>query len=61
MKLEELGIRIGELGSGEYNSICDVKGVKVGHVTIDGEGVHTGVTAILPSEENPYLNPLTAG
>jgi D-aminopeptidase len=34
---------------GELNAITDVPGVEVGHCTlIEGEGVRTGVTAILP-------------
>src|SRR5262245_8978948 len=59
------GLRIGELDSGPRNSIADVPGVRVGHVTVlrdepeppDGRGVaRTGVTAIAP----PAL-PLPAG
>jgi len=61
----ELGIWIGELDPGPSNSIGDVAGVRVGHVTVwrdepdppDGRGVaRTGVTAIVP----PAL-PLPAG
>lgn len=34
---------------GPLNAITDVKGVEVGHVTlVEGDGVRTGVTAILP-------------
>jgi L-aminopeptidase/D-esterase-like protein len=34
---------------GPWNAITDVPGVEVGHVTlIEGEGVRTGVTALLP-------------
>lgn len=60
MNLSDFGINIGELKQGKYNSICDVKGVKVGHVNIDDVGVHTGVSAVLVSEQNPYLSPLPA-
>ncbi len=61
----ELGIRIGELEPGPTNSIADVDGVRVGHVTVwrdepdppEGRGVaRTGVTAIVP----PSL-PIAAG
>jgi D-aminopeptidase len=54
----ELGIRIGELEPGPSNSLADVEGVRVGHVTVwrdepdppEGRGVaRTGVTAIVPS------------
>lgn len=59
MKIRERGIVIGRLPVGEKNCITDVKGVKVGHVTLDiplGEGEHacTGVTAILPHEKNLF-------
>jgi len=56
-RLRDLGIVIGTMRPGKWNAITDVKGVKVGHVTINrGEGklrpgvgpVRTGVTAILP-------------
>jgi D-aminopeptidase len=56
-RLRDLGIVIGTLPPGPLNAITDVKGVRVGHVTLNrGEGrlrpgrgpVRTGVTAILP-------------
>ena len=35
--------------AGPLNAITDVQGVEVGHVTlIEGDGVRTGVTAVLP-------------
>ncbi|MFC0522150.1 P1 family peptidase [Pontibacillus salicampi] len=55
-RLRELGIVIGELPTGEQNSITDVPEVKVGHVTLSKEEacVQTGVTAIMPHGENPF-------
>ncbi len=56
-RIRDLGIVIGTLPPGRWNAITDVKGVKVGQVTIrkgDGKLVpgsgpaRTGVTAILP-------------
>jgi D-aminopeptidase len=56
-RLRELGLRIGELETGATDSIADVAGVRVGHVTIwrdepeppEGRGVsRTGVTVIVP-------------
>lgn len=56
-RLRNLGIIIGTLPPGPLNAITDVRGVRVGQVTLDhgegklrpGEGpVRTGVTAILP-------------
>ncbi len=58
-RLRALGLRIGDLEAGPTDSIADVAGVAVGHVTVwrdepeppAGRGVaRTGVTAIVPSE-----------
>ena len=38
----------------------NVPGVKVGHRTLEREGIHTGVTVILPVEDNIFLNKCTA-
>ncbi len=60
-----LGIRIGQYGTGRFNAITDVPGVRVGHSTIirgsgplrAGEGpVRTGVTAILPHAGNVFTD-----
>ncbi len=57
----ELGISIGVLNPGAHNAITDVKGVKVGHVTlIEGERVRTGVTAIVPHDQNIFQNKVPA-
>ncbi|MDQ2983652.1 MAG: P1 family peptidase [Actinomycetota bacterium] len=67
-RLRELGLRIGELAAGPANSISDVRGVRVGHVTVwrdepdppEGRGVaRTGVTAVVP--EGIDARPLAAG
>lgn len=58
--IEDYGIKIGELPKGKLNKITDVKGLKVGHCTIDNDENKTGVTVILPIEENIYLNKLVA-
>ena len=48
-RARDLGIEIGIFPTGDYNSITDVTGVKVGHTTvIQGDSVRTGVTVILP-------------
>jgi D-aminopeptidase len=57
--LRELGLRIGDLEPGPTDSIADVTGIRVGHVTVwrdEPEVARTGVTAIVP----PSL-PLPAG
>ncbi|MBO8174140.1 MAG: P1 family peptidase [Thermococcus sp.] len=69
MKAPDLGIKIGFYEHGKRNSITDVKGIKVGHVTlIQGEGklipgkgpIRTGVTVILPHEGNIFKEKLLA-
>jgi D-aminopeptidase len=69
--LREHGLRIGELEPGPANTIADVAGVRVGHVTVvrdepdppAGRGVaRTGVTAIVPAPpESLRANALAAG
>jgi len=49
------------LPSGPNNRISDVPGVHVGHITLDDGEVQTGVTAIMPSDENIYKVPLPCG
>lgn len=46
--------------TGKLNKITDVKGIKVGHKTIDNGDVHTGVTVIIPSEKNIFQNKYVA-
>ena len=56
-----LGIDIGILMPGEHNAITDVTGVKVGHHTlVEGDGIRTGVTAILPHDGNPFTERVPA-
>jgi len=55
------GIEIGVLRTGKLNAITDVSGVKVGQVTFhQTDGVHTGITAILPHEKNIFQNKIPA-
>jgi D-aminopeptidase len=70
-RLRELGLRIGDLDAGLGDSITDVAGVSVGHVTVwrdepeppDGRGVaRTGVTAIVPGPLDGLVrDPVRAG
>jgi D-aminopeptidase len=70
-RLRELGLRIGELETGATDSIVDVAGVAVGHVTVwrdepeppEGRGVaRTGVTVIVPGAPAAvYREPVPAG
>jgi D-aminopeptidase len=51
VRARELGVSIGDGTPGPLNAITDVRGVRVGHVTlIEGEEVRTGVTVVLPPE-----------
>ncbi len=55
MRFRELGVELGVFRPGPLNAITDVAGVGVGHVTlIEGDNVHTGVTAILPHKDNLF-------
>lgn len=69
--VRELGIRIGRMQPGVFNSITDVKGVRVGHLTriednvqVPGlpetSSIRAGVTAILPAGR-AYSKRLVAG
>lgn len=49
-----------EFRSGVLNKITDVKGVTVGHKTVDDGNIHSGVTVIVPLEENVFYNKPTA-
>jgi D-aminopeptidase len=47
---------------GPLDAITDVKGVRVGHVTvIEGDAVRTGVTAILPHGGNVFQDKVAGG
>ncbi|GIN61828.1 aminopeptidase [Robertmurraya siralis] len=66
-KIRDLGIVVGQLPPGPKNCLTDVQGVRVGHVTLhhplanaDNEWACTGVTAILPHEENIFQNKVVA-
>ncbi|MBV8601706.1 MAG: P1 family peptidase [Candidatus Eremiobacteraeota bacterium] len=62
-------LHAGDLASGPFDAISDVRGVRVGHLTkIEGEGplrrgigpVRTGATAILPNAD-PWMQRCAAG
>ena len=46
MRLRDLGLTVGAAATGPGNSIADVPGVRVGHVTITAPAVATGVTVV---------------
>ncbi len=59
-RIREYGIVIGSHEPGRRNKITDVPGVTVGHTTIDTEEHKTGVTVIMPCQDNMFANKLTA-
>lgn len=60
-RARELGIAPGIYRTGTLNAITDVKGIRVGHVTlIEGSDVRTGVTVILPHGDNVFQNKVPA-
>jgi D-aminopeptidase len=60
-RARELGVAPGVFRTGLYNAITDVAGVRVGHATvIEGDSVHTGVTAILPHDQNVFFERVPA-
>lgn len=64
-RLRDFGFLVGSLPVGRWNSITDVPGVSVGHVTLDlkngqGSEVRTGVTAILPHQGNWFREKVAA-
>jgi D-aminopeptidase len=71
VRARELDLPLGRFRPGRYNAITDVEGVLVGHSTIIqgepgplvvGKGpVRTGVTAIIPSDGNIFMDRLAGG
>ncbi len=60
-RVRDFGITIGIYQPGENNSITDVHGVAVGHSTIiEGNDIRTGVTAIIPHQQNIFQNKVPA-
>lgn len=54
-RAREAGVVVGILPPGPLNAITDVEGVQVGQTTVvEGDGVRTGVTAIVPHGGNPF-------
>lgn len=63
MRARDLGVVVGRHPTGPNNTITDVDGVRVGHVTLDRHGppaVHTGVTVVVPHADI-WSEPVFAG
>ena len=59
-RLSDYGIRVGCMPTGPLDKITDVPGVTVGHATVRDARHHTGVTVIMPCEDNMFAKKLTA-
>ena len=57
---KDLGIPAGLHPRGPRNTITDVPGVRVGHVTLNEGRNHTGVTMIIPAEGDLAAQPIVA-
>ncbi len=51
-RIREYGICVGKMPCGPLNKITDVSGVRVGHCTVRDASHNTGVTVILPTDDN---------
>lgn len=58
-RARDFGLVVGGV-PGARNAITDVPGLRVGHVTRQGAGLNTGVTAIIPAPGNLFAQKLTA-
>jgi len=58
--VRDFGLTCGTLPPGSLNAITDVPGVRVGHRTLRGGDINTGVTAILPHGGNLFRKKVTA-
>ncbi len=58
VNIEDFGMKIGKFKKGKNNSITDIDGVKVGHITYDDGERKTGITAILPHDGNIFKEKL---
>ncbi len=59
-RARDLGIAIGKLPPGPTNSVLDVEGVGLGHVTITRDAARTGVSCLFLAED-AYPRPLVGG
>ena len=53
-------LNIGKMEHGTNNNIADVSGVTVGHCTVDNDRHKTGVTVIMPCQDDIFRNKMVA-
>ena len=60
-RARDLGVVVGIMPAGAQNAITDVAGVRVGHATlVAGDGVRSGVTAVVPHAGNVFREKVPA-
>lgn len=58
-RARDVGVLLGALEPGPENTITDVPGVSVGHVTlVEGDSIRTGVTAVVPRRGDLLAGPV---
>lgn len=55
-----MNLKIGRMPCGKLNSIGDVPGVRVGHCTIDDDHHKTGVTVVMPCDDDIFKRKMIA-
>ena len=53
-------LKIGKMEHGTRNNISDVAGVTIGHCTVDNDRHKTGVTVVMPCEDDIFKNKMVA-
>lgn len=53
-------LKVGRMPHGKRNNIADVPGVRVGHCTVDNDQHKTGVTVVMPCEDDIFQNKMAA-
>ena len=53
-------LKVGRMPHGKRNNIADVPGVRVGHCTVDNDRHKTGVTVVMPCEDDIFQNKMAA-
>lgn len=63
-RIRDFGVDVGVLPCGTLDKIADVPGVTVGHATVrrgaSPDAICTGVTVVVPCEDNPFARKLVA-
>ncbi len=55
-RIRDLGVSVGRHPTGSHNAITDVPGTRVGHATVIEGDVRTGVTVVVPREDQIWTD-----